>query len=183
MANSAIASSHRVSSDPWNGSRNTIAEKTQAADRATQRIAIDDANEWPGHSAAKPPITSSPKTNRQIVAIERRLRCGRRVRRIGRSSLGVVEAKCPSLVIVAEQLGVAPPIDGSPQGSFGVDAVQVVLKLEVEAGPGRMVLLPFVEHMADMGRERHEPDQMLSEEPLALLGAALREKRAPPRLA
>lgn len=72
MANSAIASSHRVSPDPWNGSRNTTAEKTPAADRATQRIAIN-ANEWPGHSAAKPPITNSLRANRQIVAIGRLL--------------------------------------------------------------------------------------------------------------
>ena len=54
----------------------------------------------------------------------------------------------------------------------------MILELELEPPARGAMLRALVEHVADVGGERHEPDQVLAEEPLALLGAALREHPA-----
>jgi hypothetical protein len=75
----------------------------------------------------------------------------------------VVETKHPLLVIIAEEFGIASPVDGSPQGLLGIALVQMVLELELEPRPGSLVLLTLIQNMPDMGGERHKADQMFSE--------------------
>ena len=54
----------------------------------------------------------------------------------------------------------------------------MILKFELESFPRRPVDVPLVEHLADMGSERHETEKMLPEQALALLRPALREDAA-----
>jgi Nitroreductase family len=100
-------------------------------------------------------------------------RAASRVHRIGRSSIGVVEAKHSCPVIIAS------PIDCSTQGLLGGALVQVILLLELEPRSRCAMVLALIEDMADVNGERHEPDQMLSEEALALPRCCSARRRDP----
>ena len=62
--------------------------------------------------------------------------------------------------------------------TVGIILVQMILELELEPSPRRPVTLPLVEHLANMGGERHEPDKVFAEQPFALFRLALNEEAA-----
>jgi len=74
----------------------------------------------------------------------------------------MIEAEHSRLVVIAEKFGITSPIDCSPQGFLGVSLMQMVLELELEPLARCAVLLSFVQHMPDVARKRHEPDQMFA---------------------
>lgn len=94
------------------------------------------------------------------------------------SLLESIQAKRPRPVIVCEQFTVPCPTNNGPQGTVGIILVQMILELELEPSPRRPVTLPLVEHLANMGGERHEPDKVFAEQPFALFRLALNEEAA-----
>src|SRR5277367_1646396 len=87
--------------------------------------------------------------------------------------LQVFQAELLGFLVVAEQLGVAAPGDGSAQGLGRVFGGHVVLQLVAEANGGGAVVPAFVQHLPDLRNQRNVSAQRLRELRLAVIGVAL----------
>ena len=85
------------------------------------------------------------------------------------------DAECLAIVIVGEEFGIAAPADDGAQSLLRVARVQMIFELGLEPYSGCEMALAFIEDMADMRCERDKLDQMLAEQPFALVRRALRE--------
>src|SRR5208337_4788080 len=81
-------------------------------------------------------------------------------------------------VVVSEQFRVPPPADNGAQRRLGVAFAKMILELQLEALPRRDTALALLEHLADVGGERHESQEMFPEKLFALFRLAL-GKNAP----
>ena len=76
------------------------------------------------------------------------------------------------LVIIGEQLCIAPPRRCCTQRAF---RVAKVFELDLKPQPVRSMIVPFCEYAAYVCSKGHESEQVLLEESLSLIRAAMRE--------
>src|SRR6185437_6959632 len=76
---------------------------------------------------------------------------------------GVFEAQDAAVDVVGEELGISAPIDHCFEDLACLVLGEIILELGKEAAFGRAVPGPFVEHAADVRRQRHRAPQLFIE--------------------
>src|SRR5271163_1385138 len=84
--------------------------------------------------------------------------------------------KCLRRGIVREQFAIPPPANDGLQRAGCVALAQVILELELEPCPRCLVTLPLVEHLANMGDQWDETQEMLTEKAFAFFRPVLSEE-------
>jgi hypothetical protein len=102
---------------------------------------------------------------------------GKNRRRL-RPSARIVEAEHAGRLVIGEGFGVASPGRNGVQGLVGVLLGHVVLELVTEAAGRRAMGGALVEHAPDVSGKRHVGQEMLGEQPLAVVGIEIDEAAA-----
>jgi hypothetical protein len=75
-------------------------------------------------------------------------------------------------IVVSDKLGIAHPCGSGVQCSFSIPTGQVIFELELEPDTMRSMVVTFGEYPANMRGDRDEPEQVLFEQPFALIDIA-----------